>query len=963
MSKTKLLLIFTLAIFGTAFFVVSAKRVSAESLPIEQPEDQSDIEANEHPEDEVGCFKYYKFQSVKIDVGTSTDKYYVGEYVTFDGSLINENNYPVVDGNIFVRIGKYNEKRQTEGDYTVDEFFALEDVRLDANEEKIVSFRWKVPAWVSAGDYTADFFYSVGKKFNLGGLPFTNEVVINSLKFSVDTNDANEADVYFNKSETEVDGKKYNHIGNWPVVKMGDPVNITQPLSNTFNIEKTAKVTYDLFYWDSLDEKDKLDSRTEEINIPAKSKVNLAYTLSNVERTVYYLRITSISDEQKSIANIRLTSDGFSPRLNYPAITEFPLKKGDKATVFSCFHNTAASENGGNVSVKLFDKDGNQIDEVAYSGIISGSMAVASKEIYAKSDYNYLRLKAEVRNTQGQVIDSYENEYDCQKINSKKCQAPAATIDAIESQKAGQDTNLINEKIIAIMIVLVFILLIIIMVIFIRRRKSHLGIFLFFVVSGTLFFGKNIFAYYEKTYMVTRACNLHHTAPVPDIDWTLTSSFSRQVGITSIMKNSSGKFSVAINDPINFTYSESATYNATGSTSDSPNAFLCNEKMKSSGGWPVNNFRNTNPMIDPNFDCHGGDWINTGGQARPITASWRKASVSMVSSDSKIISCSGMNCVAKSPGTAIISAKMGPAYNVNWYSDRYGNFWSYGHSAPAVPEKSRKKWTITVAKPIYKDLTLVKSGPGSVTFSQSKTADPCNVGDCRRRLPNNQQSVNLTYLQDADVELTAHPGVGSDKAIWKGCVPDALDGNICRVKMGNSKNVKITFSIPAPALTFSASPSAITSGSPSTLTWTTSNAASCWAQNPASWRGWKVSTNGSHTQTVFPTATTTYDLKCWNSAGIFSGEETVTVSVASPAPANPCASIDPIAGRCGVADGQAYLTAPASNLLCSSGNPSPASLSGSGPWNWTCNGICSTSNASCSASQSVDLNWKEVNPN
>ncbi|MDP1883864.1 MAG: hypothetical protein Q8L10_00695, partial [Candidatus Moranbacteria bacterium] len=178
----------------------------------------------------------------------------------------------------------------------------------------------------------------------------------------------------------------------------------------------------------------------------------------------------------------------------------------------------------------------------------------------------------------------------------------------------------------------------------------------------------------------------------------------------------------------------------------------------------------------------------------------------------------------------------------------------------------------------------------------------------------------------------------------------------------------------APVLNFSATPTSVTSGTATTLTWSTKNVSgNCYGtSNVANDGGWTpnnaVSTDRSSksgsgaTQSVSPTATTTYALECWNGAGV-SAKKTVTVSVASPAPANPCASIDPIAGRCGVADGQAYLTAPASNLLCSSGNPSPASLSGSGPWNWTCNGICSTSNASCSASQSVDLNWKEVNPN
>jgi len=203
-----------------------------------------------------------------------------------------------------------------------------------------------------------------------------------------------------------------------------------------------------------------------------------------------------------------------------------------------------------------------------------------------------------------------------------------------------------------------------------------------------------------------------------------------------------------------------------------------------------------------------------------------------------------------------------------------------------------------------------------------------------------------------------------------------------------------------PTLTFSVT-SPINPGSLATLTWTPANATVCWASN--GWSNWQISTNGPHTQTVSPISTTAYGLECWNATGTSTGLQTVTVAVNAPCnlpwggtPINSgsktiakqqsgcgcveeericnngtlsgsysnqnCSPIPPVNGHCGTANGLSFLNAPTDNL-CFSGNYTPNPLPATGPWNWTCNGICSPNKETCSATQSVDLNWKEVSPN
>ena len=83
---------------------------------------------------------------------------------------------------------------------------------------------------------------------------------------------------------------------------------------------------------------------------------------------------------------------------------------------------------------------------------------------------------------------------------------------------------------------------------------------------------------------------------------------------------------------------------------------------------------------------------------------------------------------------------------------------------------------------------------------------------------------------------------------------------------------------PAPTLTFSATPTLITVGQSSTLSWNAINATGCTASN-----GWTGAKAVSGTQSVSPTATTTYALSCIGAGGNAAQQVTVNVKPAAPA--------------------------------------------------------------------------------
>ena len=99
----------------------------------------------------------------------------------------------------------------------------------------------------------------------------------------------------------------------------------------------------------------------------------------------------------------------------------------------------------------------------------------------------------------------------------------------------------------------------------------------------------------------------------------------------------------------------------------------------------------------------------------------------------------------------------------------------------------------------------------------------------------------------------------------------------CSDSYGNVSSpgsVTVVVSAPAPTVTLSANPTSVTSGGFTTLSWTSTDADSCSADN-----GWTTNTDGSGMQSIGPlTATSTYRMTCSGSGGAGSTSATVTVA-------------------------------------------------------------------------------------
>lgn len=367
----------------------------------------------------INCPDYYKVQNVQINFSKNKGDIFPGDELDLKGKIINKNNYPMADGYVLVRVGKKNANFLSEGNYIIDEFFPLENLFFDPNSEKTVNFRWKIPASASSGEYRIEYYFLSGKKIDLGGLPFGSGVPGGFNDFKIKSSSS--SFVSFDKTNAKINGKRYKFIGNWPSFTPGSKAEIFQPIKNTFSENRKVDVTYSLYFWDGTSEENKLDEKKETVEIPAKGSLDLSYTVPEIKEPVYFLKITAVSGDQKSISNIRFVSSAAHPRLVLAGISKFPVKENENFDVFSCFSNTSKENIQGKVNLEISDRSGKSLGDFEYSGDMGGTMKGIKNNFSPEQGLDYVKLTAKITGTDGKVFDSYSAEYDCRKIDKAIC--------------------------------------------------------------------------------------------------------------------------------------------------------------------------------------------------------------------------------------------------------------------------------------------------------------------------------------------------------------------------------------------------------------------------------------------------------------------------------------------------------------------------------------------------------------
>src|SRR3990167_938061 len=482
---------------------------------------------------------------------------------------------------------------------TVKEFYEPgEKFYLEGGEEKETVFSWSAPENLAEGVYRVAFSFIVGKKIKGAGFSFTNEVVAGLTELEIKKSAIGAKRVFFEKSSFAVNGKKYKHIGLWPQLDKGAKAEVAGKIKNKTSKKENVRLIYDLYYWwDGLDDKNKVSIKSEDITVAPNSSHSFKYVIPKMDETVYFLRIAAVAgNNQKSIVNLRFVSEQERPRINFFSPMKFPVLKGETMTNFACFHNTADKSANGKVTINVFDEAGDKVQTLGYEGEITGNIMAVKKDAVALKDYDYLRMAASVVGSDGRA-DSYEMIYDCKNMNPENPECVKILEEKIKAIADASNKPFnkkgINLGIIALLAILAVAALL--RKFFLNKTKSPLMFLLFAVIIGLTAFFADGAGNQALALSVTTATRDFNFPPeiskaqcaarggaldrggIPIGGFKFKFCVNGKIDVVHMVQRDNDNNTLSLGDTINFTYKpDEPFFYATGGTSDSPYGIWCN---------------------------------------------------------------------------------------------------------------------------------------------------------------------------------------------------------------------------------------------------------------------------------------------------------------------------------------------------------------------------------------------------
>ena len=420
-------------------------QVSEEEIEREIQEEklkQQEALKDAYKEGEIAsCSDYYTNGNVQINLTQDYTAYDAGRPVLIRGTVKNTNTYPIIGVDIKARLVKdipAPDKMRAEI-MILDEFDIAENITIDAQGEYALSYSYLLPYNAPSGEYQMYFYAVEQDKFNLSGLPATNNIVGSKISFDVKGNIRDHT--YLDQTQIMVGEQKYNVMGDTLIGMKDSQIPITIPLYNPEQDSKTMTITYDLYVWDAVSKTNKIETKTEQVTIEPQSEKILTYTIKKAEEPSYYLSITAKPTNQtkkesifreKSISNINLLiQDVAKPRITFVTTNSYPLKKGEEATLITCFDTPNTIEENQSISkieTILKDENGREITRTLFEGKITQNISAIANTFKPKVNSVNYTIESIIYDQNNTIIDKVEKAYTCEDINKEMCSEKTSKI-------------------------------------------------------------------------------------------------------------------------------------------------------------------------------------------------------------------------------------------------------------------------------------------------------------------------------------------------------------------------------------------------------------------------------------------------------------------------------------------------------------------------------------------------------
>lgn len=399
------------------------------------------------PENTVNCFDYYSFGSVQVDVAPIESPAVTAIPLPFAGKIKNANPYPIVDGQVYMKVFKREQKSASDAKqngYPLTDFVLVKDnIVLPANSEQDISFEWTVPEFFAVGEYEAGFFFTSAKRYNLLGLTFTDDVVGNRAPFTVVSGNET-SPVTFDKNSVFLNDTKFRFAAFPPHFGKDEVVTAYATVVNTSNSPRTVEVTWVTSKWDAIKPNGEVKRETFKVVLKPKESKKVEYVPPIVtDSSVTFMQAILKDSDAQSLLHIRFVRDGIDEtRINFPGVMQYPLEAGKESTIFSCLHatNQPIVENS-SLTLTLKDKNGDIIHTYTYTGGVTGAMMGVKDVFTPEKTLATFSLTATLKHND-EIVDEVTQTYDCTQIDPSKC-VPDTVLDVVTDEPINMVTIIV----------------------------------------------------------------------------------------------------------------------------------------------------------------------------------------------------------------------------------------------------------------------------------------------------------------------------------------------------------------------------------------------------------------------------------------------------------------------------------------------------------------------------------------
>lgn len=338
------------------------------------------------------CFDFYSYGSAEMDIRSGAGKVAAGTVTSFFGTVKNKGSFPLVDGEILVKIIR-------EDGTTVERFTADSGINLLPGKEKEISFDWKVSAFAPSGDYRMEAYFISSKKFEISGTVFSFKVA-----------GQEKSGVSLIKGSLEVAGD---------AVKRAE----VSLINRTSKVE-IVPVVWSLYKDNNLDPKNLIDFRRDYVRIGAGEKKKAEYDISAGPAPQYFLIAETEYNGIRSSEDLAFEGSGESEaRIFFASLMDYPLREGKENAVFVCLNTTGGRVESQNLSVMIKDPKGGIIHSYKYNGPAGDGVSLLKSDFTPKRDWSEALVSVAIEKGGFRIIDAVSLQYDCDSLSPDNCKS------------------------------------------------------------------------------------------------------------------------------------------------------------------------------------------------------------------------------------------------------------------------------------------------------------------------------------------------------------------------------------------------------------------------------------------------------------------------------------------------------------------------------------------------------------